>query len=182
MRVQLPPSPLFFFKPIIKKPRINNQIRVPQVRLIDDTGNSFGVVETGKALEMARVKDLDLVEIAPHANPPVAKIIDFGKYLYQQEKQIKQQKAKQKTSELKLIKIGLSISEHDALVKIKKLEKFLEEGDKVKIDMFLRGRERANKEFARERFQHFLSMIQAKHTVEQPLKQLPTGFTTLISK
>ena len=131
---------------------------------------------------MARVQNLDLVEIAPQANPPVARIIDFGKYLYQQEKQIKQQKAKQKTSELKLIKIGMKISDHDALIKIRKLEEFLGEGNKVKIDMFLRGRERANKDFARGKFNHFLSLIQAKYTVEQPMKQLPTGFNMLISK
>ena len=152
------------------------------MRLIDEKGNNVGVVDTQKALEMARVQNLDLVEIAPQANPPVARIIDFGKYLYQQEKQIKQQKAKQKTSELKLIKIGMKISDHDALIKIKKLEEFLGEGHKVKIDMFLRGRERANKDFAREKFNHFLSLIQAKYTIEQPMKQLPTGFNMLISK
>ena len=150
--------------------------------MIDDQGENLGVVSTPKALEMARGKNLDLVEIAPQANPPVARIIDFGKYLYQQEKQIKQQKAKQKTSELKLIKIGMKISDHDALIKIKKLGEFLEDGNKVKIDMFLRGRERANKDFAREKFQHFLSLIQAKYTIEQPMKQLPTGFNILISK
>ena len=150
--------------------------------MIDDQGENLGVVSTPKALEMARVKNLDLVEIAPQANPPVARIIDFGKYLYQQEKQIKQQKAKQKTSELKLIKIGMKISDHDALIKIRKLEEFLGEGNKVKIDMFLRGRERANKDFARGKFNHFLSLIQAKYTVEQPMKQLPTGFNMLISK
>jgi len=152
------------------------------LRLIDEKGNNVGVVDTQKALEMARVQNLDLVEIAPQAKPPVARIIDFGKYLYQQEKQIKQQKAKQKTSELKLIKIGMKISDHDALIKIRKLEEFLGEGNKVKIDMFLRGRERANKDFARGKFNHFLSLIQAKYTVEQPMKQLPTGFNMLISK
>ena len=152
------------------------------MRLIDEKGNNVGVVDTQKALEMARVQNLDLVEIAPQAKPPVARIIDFGKYLYQQEKQIKQQKAKQKTSELKLIKIGMKISDHDALIKIRKLEEFLGEGNKVKIDMFLRGRERANKDFARGKFNHFLSLIQAKYTVEQPVKQLPTGFNMLISK
>ena len=150
--------------------------------MIDEKGGNVGVVDTQKALEMARVQNLDLVEIAPQAKPPVARIIDFGKYLYQQEKQIKQQKAKQKTSELKLIKIGMKISDHDALIKIKKLVEFLEDGNKVKIDMFLRGRERANKDFAREKFNHFLSLIQAEYTIEQPVKQLPTGFNMLISK
>ena len=76
----------------------------------------------------------------------------------------------------------MKISDHDALIKIRKLEEFLGEGNKVKIDMFLRGRERANKDFAGGKFNHFLSLIQAKYTVEQPMKQLPTGFNMLISK
>ena len=152
------------------------------MRLIDDTGNNLGVVDILKALELARQKDLDLIEIAPQAKPPVARIIDFGKYQYLQEKQIRQQKAKQKTTGLKLIKIRPSISEHDAMTKIKKLEKFLTEGHKVKIDMFLKGRERAHKDFAKEKFDKFISLIQIKYSVEQALRPLPTGFTILISK
>lgn len=152
------------------------------MRLIDDVGNNLGVVEIQKALDLARQKDLDLIEIAPQAKPPVARIIDFGKYQYLQEKQIRQQKAKQKTTGVKLVKIRPSISEHDAMVKIKKLEEFLAEGHKVKIDMFLKGRERAHKDFAKEKFEKFIALIQIKYLVEQSLRQLPTGFTILISK
>lgn len=152
------------------------------MRLIDDEGNAIGIVNIKTALEMAYQKHLDLVEIAATAVPPVVRIIDFGKYQYQQEKQIKKQKAKQKTTGLKLIKISLRISDHDALIKIKKLEEFLEEGYKVKVDMFLRGRERANKEFAEEKFKKFLTMIKITYKTEQSLKRLPTGFSTVLSK
>lgn len=152
------------------------------MRLIDDAGENVGIVDIKKALEMAYEKRLDLVEISPTAVPPVARIIDFGKYQYQQEKQIKKQRAKHKTVGMKLIKISLRIAENDSLTKIKKLEEFLEEGHKVKVDMFLRGRERANSDFAKERFQKFLGMIKAPHKAEQPTKKLPTGFTTVLSK
>ncbi len=151
------------------------------MRLIDDEGSNFGVVSIQDALAKAREKKLDLVEIAPTAQPPVVKIVDFGKYLYQVQKQEQKQKAKQKTTGVKAIKIGLSTSDHDSLTKIKQMQGFLDEGHKVKIEMFLRGRERANQSFAQERFRHFLSLIQAKHVVEQPVKKIPSGFLTIIS-
>lgn len=167
---------------IAPKPRINNQIKAPKVRLIDDKGENVGVVDLQAALQAAYDKDLDLVEIAPTAVPPVVRIIDVGKLLYQQEKQLKKQKAKQKSSELKVVKIGLSTSDHDAGIKIKQIGEFLAEGNKVKVDMFLRGRERANKAFARQKFDAFLQKIQFDHTIEQPTKALPTGFFIIIGK
>ncbi len=116
MRVQLSPSPqlLLIATSILPRPRLNNQIRVPQVRLIDDAGENVGIVDIKKALEMAYEKRLDLVEISPTAVPPVARIIDFGKYQYQQEKQVKKQKAKHKTVGMKLIKVSLRIAENDS--------------------------------------------------------------------
>lgn len=152
------------------------------MRLIDDQGENLGVVSLGDALQKANERGLDLVEIAPTAQPPVAKIIDFGKYLYQLEKQERKQKAKHKTAGIKAVKIGLSTSEHDSLIKIKQLMEFLDEGHKVKIEMFLRGRERANMGFAQERFKAFLSRIQAPHKTEQPTKKIPSGFVTVIAK
>ncbi len=127
---------------------------------------------------------MDLVEISQSVDPPVVKIIDLGKYLYQQEKLKKEKRAKQKqkSSELKTIKIGLMISEHDAMIKIKKLLEFLEEGNKVKIEMFLKGRQRANKDFAKEKFEEFLNKIEVPYKKEQPIKNLPTGFSVVISK
>ncbi len=152
------------------------------MRLIDAAGENKGVVTLSEALAAAHDAGMDLVEIAPTASPPVARIIDFGKFLYQQEKQERKQKAKTKTVGLKAVKVGLRIFEHDALIKIKKLEEFLEEGHKVKVEMFLRGRERANMLFAQERYERFLAMITAPHKIEQPTKKLPTGFITIIGK
>jgi len=106
----------------------------------------------------------------------------MGKYLYQQEKAKKEQKAKQKTSEMKIIKVGLSTSEHDAAIKLKKLEKFLEDGHKVKVEIFLKGRQRANKDFAQEKFKNFLDKIKTEHKVDQPLKKIPSGFTIILTK
>ncbi|MBI1755371.1 translation initiation factor IF-3 [Candidatus Azambacteria bacterium] len=170
------------FKTILKRPRLNNQIRALKVRLIDDAGENLGVVDIQAALEMAHNKKLDLVEIAPTAQPPVVKITDYGKYLYQAEKQERKQKARQKVTGMKSVKIGLSTSAHDSLTKIKQLEGFLEEGHKVKIEIFLRGRERANPGFAQGRFKKFLSLIQAPHKIEQPIKKIPSGFLVVISK
>ncbi len=167
-----------------KKPRANEQIRSEKVRLIDQDGNNLGIFDTTEALRKAKEAGLDLVEISQSVDPPVAKIIDLGKYLYQQEKLKKEKRAKQKqkSSELKTIKIGLMISEHDAIIKIKKLQEFLEEGNKVKIEMFLKGRQRANKDFAKEKFEDFLQKIEIPHKQEQPIKNLPTGFSVVISK
>jgi len=139
-------------------------------------------VSIDEALKKAKEAKLDLVEIAKDAKPPVVKIIDMGKHLYQQEKAKKEQKAKQKTSEMKIVKVGLSTSEHDAAIKIKKLEKFLESGHKVKVEIFLKGRQRANKEFAQEKFKIFLDKIKTEHKIDQPLKKIPSGFTTLLTK
>lgn len=161
---------------------MNNQIRAKEVRLIDEKGQNQGVVDLHIALGTAIEKGLDLVEIAPTAQPPVAKIVDFGKYLYQLEKEERKHKAKQKVGGLKAVKIGLSTSEHDAQTKMKQLEKFLGEGHKVKIEMFLRGRERANKAFAEERFKNFLSRIKVEHKMEQSTKRIPTGFLAVVSK
>jgi len=161
---------------------VNNQIRASKVRLIDEKGQNQGVVELHVAIGTAIEKGLDLIEIAPTAEPPVAKIADFGKYLYQLEKEERKQKAKQKVGGLKVVKIGLSTSEHDSATKIKQLERFLGEGHKVKIEMFLRGRERANKAFAEERFAAFMTRITAEHKVEQTTKKLPTGFLAVISR
>lgn len=152
------------------------------MRLINEAGENLGVVPLGDALQKAYEKKLDLVEIAPTAQPPVARIIDFGKYLYQLEKEERKQKAKHKVGGMKAVKIGLSTSEHDAGIKIKQLQEFLDEGHKVKVEMFLRGRERANMGFAQERFKAFLIRIQTPHKMEQPVKKLPSGFVVMISK
>ncbi|HJP95780.1 MAG TPA: translation initiation factor IF-3 [Candidatus Saccharimonadales bacterium] len=132
--------------PISKHTRLNQEIRAPQLRVIDQDGQQLGVLSRNEALRIAEEQDLDLVEISPDANPPVAKIIDWGKYNYQRTKQLQKNKKNAKALEVKQMRFGLKISEHDLGVKLKKVVDFLENGHKVKITVFYRGRELAHKE------------------------------------
>jgi translation initiation factor IF-3 len=132
--------------PISKYTRLNADIRAPQLRVIDQDGNQLGVLTRAEALRMAEQQELDLVEISPDASPPVAKIVDWGKYNYQRTKQLQKNKRSAKTLEVKQMRFGLKISEHDLGVKLKKVTDFLEVGHKVKITIFYRGRELAHKE------------------------------------
>lgn len=140
----------------------------------------MGILDTSKALELARERRLDLVEISVNANPPVCKIADYGKYQYAQEKKERKQKAKQKKSELKGIRIGFTTSSHDLGIKAKQAEKFLKQGHKARIEMRLRGREKAHKELAQEKIRNFLEMIPSEFKIEEDIKKSPRGFTVTI--
>jgi translation initiation factor IF-3 len=120
---------------------LNEKIRVREVRLIDEVGNQLGVVATHEALKLAREKELDLVEVSPKAVPPVCKIMDYGRYKYQIAKKAQEAKKKQSAVQIKEMKLGLKIEEHDLMFKIKHVREFLEEGNKVKITVMFRGRE-----------------------------------------
>lgn len=120
---------------------MNNRIRSKEVRLIDDKGVNHGVVETVKALQMAEDVDMDLVLINPTQDPPVAKILNYGKYKYELEKRAKEAKKKQHTVEVKEVKVRYKIDTHDYQVRIKSVQKFIAQGNKVKIIVMLRGRE-----------------------------------------
>lgn len=127
-------------------PRVNDQIRIPNVRLIDETGENVGVVPTREALLRAEDVGLDLVEISPMADPPVCKILDYGKFKYEQQKRANEARKKQKIIEVKEIKMRPNIDQHDYEVKMRSIFKFLNEGDKVKVTMRFRGREMAHQE------------------------------------
>lgn len=131
---------------ISKLTRLNNDIRAPQLRVIDQDGNQLGILSRLEALRLAEEQELDLVEISPDANPPVAKIVDWGKFNYQRTKQAQKNKKTAKTLEMKQMRFGLKISEHDLGVKMKKVDGFLDAGHKVKITAFFRGRELAHKD------------------------------------
>ncbi len=120
---------------------INEQIRVPQVQLIDDNGQKLGIMHTNEAQEKAYEKNLDLVLVAPNANPPVCKIMNYGKYKFEQSKKEKEAKKKQKTFELKELRITPNTEDHDFNFKSKNARKFIEDGCKVKITVRFRGRE-----------------------------------------
>ena len=127
---------------------INERIQSKEVRLIDDSGHNHGVIATSKALNMAREKDLDLVVVSPGQEPPVAKIMDYGKYKYETEKRAKEARKKQHTVEVKEIKIRYKIDIHDYNVRIKNIRKFIDAGNKVKVAVMLRGREMQHSKLA----------------------------------
>ena len=134
-----------------------------------------------EALQMAREKELDLVEIAPKAQPPVCKIMDYGKYQYQQSKQERLSKAKQKKIEVKGIRIGFRTDSHDLEFKKNQAEKFLKKGDKVKVEIRLRGREKAHQDLARKNLHDFLKIIAIPYKMEQEIKRFPGGFNVIIT-
>ena len=127
-------------------PRINEDIRVPRVLLIDEHGEKQGVMPTGSALEAAQEAGLDLVEVSPNSDPPVCKILDYGKFKYEEQKKKNEAKKKQKVIEVKEIKLRPGIDDHDYDVKMRSMVKFVEEGDKVKVTMRFRGRELAHQD------------------------------------
>jgi translation initiation factor IF-3 len=127
-------------------PRTNQEIRVREVQLIDQDGNNKGVVEINEALALAEEAGLDLVEIAPNSEPPVCKLLDFGKFKYQSQKKAAEARKKTKTVEVKEIKMRPGIDDHDYDVKLKAMRRFFEEGDKVKVTLRFRGREMAHQE------------------------------------
>lgn len=127
---------------ISKETRINDEIRADELRVIDEEGTMIGIMTLDEALALADEKGLDLVEISPNADPPVAKILDYGKYRYEIQKREKEAKKKQKTMQVKEIRLSTFIEDHDVQVKAKTASKFLAEGDKVKVSLRFRGRER----------------------------------------
>ena len=134
------------FTPTREGPRVNEEILVPRVRLVDEKGEMVGIVGRNEALAMAGEAGLDLVEVAPGADPPVCKILDFGKYKYEEQKKKNEARKRQKVVEIKEIKLRPNIDKHDYEVKQRAMTRFFEEGDKVKVTLRFRGREIAHQE------------------------------------
>lgn len=159
---------------------MNQQIQISPIRLIDERGQNLGIVETGKALSLAREKGLDLIELAPFAKPPVCRIMDFGKYQYKQSAHKK--KDKPKKIEVKGIRLSLKIGLHDLATKARQAAKFLNRGHRVKIEMRLRGREKAHFDLAKEKLEQFIRLIPLEVKFEQEIKRQPNGFNLVIAK
>ena len=153
--------------PAREGPRINDEIRVPQVRLIDDAGEMLGVMSAREALIRAYDLGLDLVEISPNAVPPVCKILDYGKYKYEQQKKANEARKKQKVVEIKEIKVRPNIDDHDYDVKMKQMKNFIGEGDKVKVTLRFRGREMAHQELGVKVLERIRSDLNELVKVEQ---------------
>ena len=147
--------------------RINDRIRVPQVRLIGPDGNQLGVVSIQKAQELADQHDLDLVEVAPQAAPPVCRIIDFSKFKYDQEKKEREAKRHQKQVHLKEIRLKPNINEHDYQTKLKQAVEFLKKKDKVKINLFFRGRQMEHLDLGRKILDKFIIDTQNEGIIEK---------------
>lgn len=152
------------------------------MRVIDEEGNQVGVISLSDALSRAEQAGLDLVEVSPDSNPPVARIVDWGKYNYQKIKQQQQNKKKQKNQDLKQVRFGLKIGDHDLDIKIKKIRGFLEEGHKVKISAFYRGREMAHKELGYELLDRVFKKIEDIAVVEQDPQLSGKYLTTQVRK
>ena len=150
-----------------KGQRINEMIRVREVRLIDDEGNQLGIVPTMEALNMARDKDLDLVEVSPNANPPVCKILDYGKYKFEQEKKLRDSKKNQKVLKLKEIRMQPKIGSGDLDTKAKHIQEFLDEGDKVKVTIRFRGRELAHTDLGFDVMNEVLKRLTSAYVIEK---------------
>lgn len=148
-------------------PRINDQIRGHRVRVIDPEGNQLGILTPEEALEAAAARNLDLVEVSPNAQPPVCRIMDFGKFKYEQSKRDKEARKNQKTVTIKELRMRPKIDDHDFEVKVKRARKFLEDGDKVKISVRFRGREIVHQDLARAKLLNMAEQLAEVSTLER---------------
>ena len=171
MRRAYAKSTAFFFiredKTISKEALINEEIRAKEVRLIDADGTQIGIVSIQEAMAKAHEADLDLVNISPNAAPPVCRIMDYGKFRYDQQKKEKEARKKQKTTDVKEMRLGIFTEDHDLDTKAKLVAKFLEGGDKVKISMRFRGREMGYVNKGRETMLEFVAMVKDYGNIEK---------------
>lgn len=163
---------------------VNDNIRFPTVRVITDGGGHLGVIPTAEALQKAREMEMDLVVIQPKAEPPVAKIVEFGKFKYEQEKEARKQKAKAKTVEVKGIRLSARIGPHDIEVRKEQAKKFLENGDKVKVEIILRGREKRHGDLARKIIEQFVAALNKDIPlrVDQSVQNQGGQLTSIVGK
>jgi translation initiation factor IF-3 len=161
---------------------VNERIRVREIRVIDDTGQQIGIMPPPQALALAREKGLDLVEISPTASPPVCRIMDYGKFQYLEQKRQRQAKKHQKVIEVKEIKFRPKVDEHDYQFKKKHIERFLEDGDKVKATIFFRGREMAHPEIGRRILERLIEDLAEVATPETMPRQEGNQMHTILAQ
>lgn len=161
---------------------INNFIRAKEVRVIDEQQKQLGVMNIFQAIDLAKSKELDLIQVTEKVEPPVCRIGNYGKYLYSLQK--KEKKIKPRGGDLKELRLTYNISPHDMETRAKQAEKFLKEGDKVKVSLVLKGRQKAFGYLAKDKIQFFLNVINGLIPIktERELKKEPRGFATIISK
>ena len=163
--------------------RINNQIRAKELRVLDSENKNLGILSIRDALELAQSRGLDLIEIGPNANPPLAKVMDFGKYQYEANKKLKKSRAGARPTETKSIQIKIGTGDHDLELKAKTASKWIKEGHRVKVELFLAGRAKyMDEKFLRERLDRVLHLITEEYKVSDSYKRGPKGLTTTIEK
>ena len=163
--------------------RINQSIRAKELRVIGADGANLGVLSLKDAVAHAEDASLDLIEISPNATPPVAKIMDYGKFQYEQKKKQREAKAKSHVTETKSTQVKISTGEHDLNLKAKRVSEWLKEGHRVKIDLFLWGRYKYMEfNFLKERLERFLNLISEEYKVADEIKKSPKGLTTVIER
>ncbi len=164
--------------------RVNEQITAPEVRLIDENNDYVGVVPVEKALAMAQERGYDLVEVAPKDNPPVCKILNFGQFKYEKEREARKQKSKAKQVEVKGIRLSPRIGAHDLETRMNLARKFLDNNDKIRVEIILRGREKAHANLARGVIEGFLAKLRENYSlvVEQPIQNAGGQLTTIVGK
>ncbi len=166
---------------MIPKARINTAIRAPEVRVIGQSGDNLGIKPTAEALALAREAGLDLIEISPTAKPPVVRIMDYGKYQYQQEREARKSRKKVHEIEIKGLRVRLGTGTHDLVLKAKKTEEFLTQGNRVQIQLTLRGREKyLDKKFIESRLSKILEAITVPDKISEGPKRGPRGLLITI--
>ena len=168
---------------LIIRVRINHQIRAPQVRVITDDGQNLGIMSPSDALKKAEEMGLDLIEISPNAVPPIAKIMDYGKFQYTEKKKLKDSKSKIQNIEIKSVQVKIATDEHDLIMKAEKASEWLKEGHRVKILLFLSGRGKfLDKNFLNERLERILKLITEEYKIAETPQRGPKGITITIEK
>ncbi len=163
--------------------RVNHQIKAKELRVLAEDGANLGVLSLREALDQAEKAELDLIEISPNANPPVAKIMDYGRFQYEQNKKQKETKAKSHVTETKSTQVKIGTGEHDLMLKGKKVAQWLAEGHRVKIDLFLWGRYKYMEfNFLKERLERFLKIIPHEYKIADAIKKSPKGLSITLEK
>ena len=163
--------------------RINREIRASELRVIGAAGENLGVISLEKALQAAEAAGLDLIEISPNAVPPVAKVMDYGKFQYESKKKDNAARAKAKVSETKEVQIKVGTGENDMRLKAKKAAEWLAEGHRVRAELFLKGRYKGMEEaFLKQRLEKFLLLIPYAYRVSEPITKSPKGFAGIIER
>lgn len=164
--------------------RVNDSIVAPEVRVVDEEGVMIGVLPTAKAVSLAQERGFDLVEVFPKAEPPVCKILDFGQFKYQKEKELRLQKAHAKKVDTKGIRLSVKMGAHDLNIRREQAEGFLEDGDKIKIEIRLRGREKEHGELAYKRIQELLDKISERYQlfIEQPITRNAGNVSAIVGR